>query len=120
VYFSNTALNTLSSDVIFGSSIDHLDGVVNWSVFDDPPLTAHIPEIGYNGVCSYFNNKDTPVAYQNRSSERMAEFLVKSAVPLDFLECVVVENEGMAGKIRAMMDKAEKWLPVHVKPGCYF
>jgi hypothetical protein len=119
-YFSNIALNRRDSDLIIESDPRLLEQVVNWSVFDDSPRAGHIPEVGYEGVCSYFSDRDTPVAYQKRKSERMAEFLVHGAVPLDLFECIVVHDNKIAAAVTAMLKEGGITIPVYVKPGCYF
>lgn len=120
IYFSNVALNSMALDIELDSDPKRLESVVNWSVFDESPRTAFVPEVGYEGVCSWFHSRDTPVRHQNRSKERMAEFLVRRAVPLDVFECVVVHNTTAAGQVEAMIARSGAHLPVIVKRGCYF
>ena len=61
---------------------------IAWSLFDDAPYTAQIPEIGYLGVCKWQHDRDNPVAHQQRSKERMAEFLVKDHLSMDEVSCI--------------------------------
>jgi hypothetical protein len=119
-YFSNIALNTLSSEIKLGSSEDAIEDIVKWSLFDESPKVAHIPEIGYEGVCSYFHNRDTPVEHQNRRKERMAEFLVRQSVPMDLIECIVVHNTDIEAAVKEMVESSRYDIPVYVKPGCFF
>jgi hypothetical protein len=120
VFFSNVALNSMALDIVLDNDPDNLESVVRWSVFDESPRTATIPEIGYEGVCSWFHSRATPVAHQNRSKERMAEFLVREAVPLDAFECVIVHNAATAARVESMIAASEIFLPVIVKRSCYF
>jgi hypothetical protein len=119
-FFSNVALNSLASDVILESNPDRLEDVVNWALFDEEPLTAKIPEIGYGGVCSWFHDRAAPIEHQNRKRQRMAEFLVRDAVPLSVFECVVVNNAPVATAVEAMLNEHGVELPVLTKPWCYF
>jgi hypothetical protein len=118
--FSNLALNTQVPLPSITANIAELDGLVDWNVFDEIPMTASIPEIGYEGVCAYFRNQDSPQYRQNRSQKRMAEFLVKGAVPLSLVTCVVVKTEQMHQKLQRLMDASNWDIPIHTKPSCYF
>jgi ssDNA thymidine ADP-ribosyltransferase, DarT len=119
-YFSNIALNSLDSEIVFGNTLGELKDGVIWSLFDDPPMTSHIPEIGYGGVCQYFHNRDTPAAQQNRSRHRMAEFLVRERLPLNLVQCIVVQNENIADHVRGVLAANDWEIPVLVKQGCFF
>ncbi len=119
-YFSSVALNSLDADVVLESAADMLADTVNWFLFDEAPITAKIPEIGYAGVCAYFRDRAMPLAHQNRSQERMAEFLVRDGLPLHLVECIVVQNENIAGEVRAMLINHDWDIPVYVKQGCFF
>lgn len=119
-FFSNVALNSHASDIELESDPGKLETVVNWPLFDEEPLVAAIPEIGYSGVCAYFHDRATPVEHQNRKKERMAEFLVRDAVPLSIFECVVVSNSNAATAVGAMLDAHDVELPVLVNRGCYY
>jgi hypothetical protein len=119
-YFSNVALNSLALDIELEDDPARLEAVVKWSVFDESPRTASIPEIGYDGVCSWFHSRDTPVEHQNRSKERMAEFLIRNSVPLDAFECVIVHNPSAASQVGSMMASSGVQLPVYIKRSCYF
>jgi len=98
----------------------NLETHVAWSMFDDPPFKAQITEIGYGGVCEYFASRASPQKYQNRSQQRMAEFLVKDAVPLSLVTCIVAKDEKMKQHLHPMMDASHWDIPILVKPGCYF
>ena len=118
--FSDLALNKVAPMPALETNLANLETHIAWSMFDDPPFKAQIPEIGYGGVCEYFANRASPQRYQNRSSQRMAEFLIKFSVPLSLVTCVIVRDQEMKQILQPIMD-ASRWnIPVFVKPGCYF
>ncbi len=79
-YFTNVSCNTLSVKPSYNNNLDNIEKHIDWTLFDENPIVAQIPEIGYAGVTGYFGNKDTD-RYRNRDSQRMAEFLVKAGYP---------------------------------------
>jgi hypothetical protein len=83
-------------------------------------MTSHIPEIGYGGVCQYFDDKAQPAARQNRSRHRMAEFLVQERLPLSLVERIVVQNENVANHVRDVLAANDWDITVLVKQGCFF
>jgi hypothetical protein len=118
--FSNFPLNSEVPPPILNDNLDDLEKHVFWDVFDEFPYGANIPEIGYNGVCRYFQNAESPPPRQLRSQKRMAEFLVQGAVPLGLVTCVVANNIAMRDRLQQVMD-ASRWnIPIYVKSGCYF
>jgi hypothetical protein len=119
-YFSNIALNSLDYEIVFGNTAGELKDGVIWSLFDDSPMTSHIPEIGYGGVCQYFHDRANPAAQQNRSRHRMAEFLVHERLPLSLVECIVVQNENVANHVRDVLAANDWDITVLVKQGCFF
>lgn len=119
-YFSNIALNSLDSEIVFGNTSEELAEIVIWSLFDDAPMASQISEIGYAGVCQYFLDRATPAAYQNRSRHRMAEFLVRERLPLNLVECIVVQNENTADHVRDCLAAYQWDIPVYIKQGCFF
>lgn len=118
--FSNLALNTNAPFPLIACDIDELEKHIDWAVFDDQPVCGKISEIGYGGVCPYFLNKEEPLAYQNRSEKRMAEFLVKDAVPLSMVRCIIAKTPAMQQSLQAVMDESDWDIPIYTKPGCYF
>ena len=117
--FSDYPLNSMAPLPTLSADIGQLETHVHWSVFDDYPLKAGIPEIGYDGVCQFFHNKFPPAKYQLRKQQRMAEFLVKDAVPLQQVTCIVVPSDGMKRTIQAHIDASGWGIPVLEKPGCF-
>lgn len=92
---------------------------INWSMFDEDPLASSIREIGYGGSCQYFHSRATPERYQLRKPIRMAEFLVRTAVPLNLFACLVTPNEQRRVLIQQQVNEAGYQLPVFSKPGCF-
>lgn len=117
--FSNFPLNSEVPRPILNSNLDELETHVFWDVFDEFPHSANIPEIGYNGVCSYFHNTDAPER-QLRRQKRMAEFLVRDAVPLSLVKCVVANNLALRDRLQRVMDVSGYNIPIYVNAGCYF
>lgn len=118
--FSNYALNSRAPMPVIERNIANLEAHVFWDVFDDHPMTGLIPEVGYNGVCKYFKDSANPIKYQNRSSKRMAEFLIKESVPINLACCIIAKTDEMGQKARTMIDASNVDIPVYVKPRCYF
>lgn len=118
--FSNLALNTAAPMPTLDTDLANLPDHVAWSVFDDPPYKAQISEIGYEGVCEYFASRPTPQKYQIRSKQRMAEFLIKDAVPLSLVACIVVKDATLRQNLQPIMESSRWDIPILVKPGCYF
>lgn len=117
--FSDIALNANAPIPTVEQDLGRLEQHVNWSVFDDPPLKAAINELNYPGVCRYF--KDAAVqGRMNRSKQRMAEFLVRSEVPLHALDCIVVKSDNMKDTLQPAIDASGFALPIYVKRDCYW
>lgn len=120
IYFSDTAMNCAYREVNVSSNIEDLEDLINWSVFDDHPIKAAIPEIGYEGVCFYFKSTASNPLYAERSSQRMAEFLVYQAIPISLLKCIIVINEDAKNVTLAALRNAGIDATVYVKPECFF
>ncbi|MEP7457514.1 DarT ssDNA thymidine ADP-ribosyltransferase family protein [Phyllobacterium sp. SB3] len=120
IWFSDIACNSLAPPPVFGSDVTKIEQHLEWSLFDDGAYSAHIPEIGYQGVTRYFADRDDPPRYANRSRKRMAEFLVRDAIPLTMFDCIIVKNDWIKSEVERMMAPTEISLPVYVKSGCYF
>ncbi|WP_320199522.1 DarT ssDNA thymidine ADP-ribosyltransferase family protein [Agrobacterium sp. rho-13.3] len=118
--FSDYALNSQAPLPSIETDLDKLEAHVHWNVFDDTPYIASIPEIGYAGVCRWFQNAATPPTRQLRSQKRMAEFLVKRSVPLNLACCLVAKSSSIGDNVSQMM-AASRWnIPIITKRGCYF
>lgn len=99
---------------------NELENHVSWKLFDDLPLVAQIPEIGYQGVCKWQQDRDEPVEHQQRSKRRMAEFLVKEHLRMDEVLCIVLKNSLHEQAVKTWVSDSGMNIPVLVKPGCYF
>lgn len=117
--FSSSALNTSAPLPLIERNLDKLDVLINWQVFEDFPKKAMINEIGYTGVCQYCNDR-TEVRWMQRKPQRMAEFLVYDALPLDYIDCIIVKTDAMNLKLKALMDASDWNIPIYTKRGCYF
>jgi hypothetical protein len=117
--FSDYALNTLAPLPTLESDIGQLGTHVHWGMFDDYPLAGGVTEIGYDGACKYFFSKFPPAKYKLRKSERMAEFLVKDAVSLQQVTCILVPSDGMKAIIQAQVNASVWDIPIYTKPGCF-
>lgn len=93
---------------------------IDWSLFDEPPVTGAIREIGYSGVCQWQHDRDAPVAHQQRSKKRMAEFMVKDHMRMDEVSCIVLKAQAHRAEVKSWIDASGLNIPVLVKPGCYF
>lgn len=118
--FSNFALNSMAPIPAVECDIGKLNEHVYWDLFDESPKVADISEIGYEGVCKYFASVASPPERQNRSQKRMAEFLVKDAVPLSYVTCIIAKTPEMQQNLRQMMAVSRWNIPIYAKPGCYF
>lgn len=118
--YSDFALNSQAPIPSVETDLAKLENHVHWDVFDEAPIRGRVSEIGYEGVCQYFNNRDIPEKYQLRKQKRMAEFLVREAVPLHQIVCIIAKSETVKHKLRGMMNSSKWEIPVYVKPGCYF
>lgn len=119
-WFSDTACNSQSPPPRFEADVAKIETHVDWSLFDDGSYAAGIPEIGYTGVTRYFANRDDPPRYQDRARKRMAEFLVRDAIPLSMFDCIITKTDWIKAQVESMMHAAGVDLPVLVKRGCYF
>lgn len=117
--FSNYALNSTVPEPVIVRDRNLLETHIDWSMFDEDPLAGSIPEIGYGGSCRYFNSRDTPERYQRRKPIRMAEFLVRTALPLQLVTCVVTPNEQRKTLVQQMILASDYQIPVLSKPGCF-
>lgn len=118
--FSNLALNTNAPLPQLECDLRNLEDHIDWSVFDEGPTTARIPQLGYDGVCSYFANYASPDRWQNRSQKRMAEFLVKDAVPLTAVSCIIAKTPAMQQSLQSIVDASDWDIPVYANRGCFF
>lgn len=118
-WFTEIACNSAIRPVYVNDRARLMDHV-EWPLFDDSPYVAQIPEIGYLGVCQWQHDRDEPVAHQQRSKKRMAEFLVRDHLRMDEVSCIVLKSDQHEAEVRSWVDAARADIPVLVKPKCYF
>lgn len=118
--FSDYALNSRAPLPTIETDLTKLEDHVHWNVFEEAPMVAAIPEIGYAGVCKFFKNMATPPERMTRSSKRMAEFLVQGSVPLDKIMCIVVKTDAMRATLEGMMAASAWNIPILTKRGCFY
>lgn len=117
-FYSNYALNSQALSPEIFNDFSCIEDNINWKVFDETPIVARIPEIGYSGVCQYFSS-NTNIKYQTRKETRMAEFLVYSKLPWDLVECIILPNDHNLSYIQNIICLHKKTTPVYVKAGCF-
>lgn len=61
--YSNYALNATVPIPVVVNDISLLETHIDWSLFDEYPITASIPEIGYRGCCKFFRKKHILVTH---------------------------------------------------------
>ncbi len=117
-WFTDQACNSAITPR-YENDMSKLEQHIAWPLFDELPKMAIMPEIGYDGVCQYQQDRDAP-PYQQRSKMRMAEFLVKDHLRMDELSCIVLKSDGHRVEVEDWVNQADLNIPVLVKPGCYF
>jgi hypothetical protein len=60
-WFTDIACNSAIPPA-YESDLGRLAHHVTWSLFDDSPYKAQIPEVGYQGVCRWQHDRDEPIA----------------------------------------------------------
>lgn len=118
--FSDYALNSNAPLPSIETDLSKLEDHVHWVVFDEAHDKAGIPEIGYPGVNSWFHSMVSPAHRMSRSPKRMAEFLVYGAVPLAFIDCIIVKTDAMRDKLQTTMDASVWNIRIYTKRGCFF
>lgn len=118
-WFSDVACNTMAPQPHYLNDITQIENHIEWRFFEEEPKKAYIPEIGYNGVCKWFHDRDDGV-HNNRASHRGAEFMVKDALPMNLVDCIVVNNNDIKNQIETWMQASNFDISVYVNTGCYF
>jgi hypothetical protein len=116
--YSDSALNSNALLPTIINDLSAIENHVHWKMFDEHPLTAAIPEIGYAGVCKWFHSRMTPQHLQ-RKERRMAEFLVRDSLSLEFVECIVTPNAQRTSFLQQQMDSSRWSIPIYDKAGCF-
>lgn len=118
-WFTNIACNS-GITPLFENDLSKIESNVNWSLFDADPKMGKIEEIGYRGVCKYCTDSDLDPAWQNRTKQRMAEFLVKGAFSMSLVDCVILKHDGRKADVEEWIERANLDIPTFVKKRCYF
>ena len=117
--YSNYALNSQAPMPVVTGNFASLEQHVLWSLFDEAPMTAQIPEIGYGGVCCYFQSRDIPAHHQRRSPARMAELLVRNAIPMSLVAAIVTPTEHVRVDVARLAARHGYQGVVVCKPACF-
>ncbi len=118
--FTNVACNSQAPAPEYENDLSKLSNHIDWSLFDEVPKTATIDEIDYSGVGRYFRDFDSPERYNNRSTKRMAEFMVRDIFPVELLDCIVTKKKSIKSEIESWIRSENLNLSVYQKTGCYF
>jgi hypothetical protein len=92
------------------SDLTKLDSVVAWDLLTEAPTL--------DGYCMYF--KDMQPKRPDRRERRMAEFLVKSSVPLSAMTRLGVMNSERQSQAQRILNQTATPLHVTVMPDWYF
>lgn len=112
---SNTACNNFAFAVF--DTIHQAN--INWNLFNQDPYKASIPNVGYDGACQYFQDRDSE-PYQNRRAVRGAEFLIADQVNVNHIDFLVVKNDTICTALRQKLANYSLQIPVYVEPDCYY
>jgi len=81
-------------------------------------LLTESPEL--DGFCKYFQNRPSVDGYVDRMERRLAEFLVKTSIPIECITRIGVTDEAVAEKVRAILTETSVKLEVEVMRDWYF
>ena len=93
------------------TSLEGLNSVA-WDLITEAPTL--------DGYCKYFFDVPYKVRYVDRMEKRMAEFLVKSHVPLDAIIRIGVLSNAQREVVRQIVSKYNLAIPVATIPTWYF
>lgn len=113
VLISNRACNTYGYET--GESLDLID----WGLFNEAPYTSAIPELEYNGVCKFFQDRDSE-RYAERKTKRMAECLIKDKVLIKNIDAIIVKNKESYDLVSSLVKEYSFKGMVLLKPTCYY
>lgn len=119
-YFTDVPCNTMAPAPRYSDDITQLPTLVNWAAFNEMPFKGVINEITYSGACKYFKNDLSVPHRQNRAKHRMAEFMVKDQIPLQYIDCLVTKTVQIKSLLEGMIRNSGIDIPVHCKPDCYY
>lgn len=116
--FSDAALNSQNKGATVSSVKSDLATHVEWKHFDDAPMVAQIPEIGYKGVCQYFG-ASVEAGREQRPQKRMAELLVQASVPMAMAKAIVLPSPASCATAQALALKYNFPGRVINNPNCF-
>ena len=93
---------------------------IDWALFDDNSKMGKIPEIGYEGVCMYQQDRDQPVEHQMRGKKRMAEFMIKDYLQMSEVCCIILKDQSHLPEVQGWIDASGLQISVYQKPNCFF
>jgi hypothetical protein len=93
------------------TSLEGLNSIA-WDLITEAPLL--------DGYCKYFFDVPSNVRYVDRMEKRMAEFLVKSHVPLAAIIRIGVSSNAQQAVVRQIVSKHNLAIPVETVPSWYF
>jgi len=116
--YSDFAVNSHAPAPAIVNDISVIENHIDWTLFDEAPIVARIPEIGYEGSCKYFFQQSHP-RYALRQRVRMAEFLIRDSVPLG-LACAIVCPSAQSGEeAETLLSHFQVDVPVIVRQECF-
>lgn len=114
VLYSNRACNS------FGYETNNSPNFIDWEMFNESPYSAIVNELGYKGVCKYFQDRDTDEKYNERKTKRMAECLIKDYVSLNDIDAIVVRDNHSLYHVEGLARTYKFKGMVLSKPNCYY
>jgi hypothetical protein len=85
---------------------------IAWELITEPPQL--------DGFCKYWNNDPLKQHYVDRMEKRMAEFLVKTSVPISAINRIGVINNAKQQEVIQIVASYDLDIPVIVMPSWYF
>ena len=94
------------------TDVSEIPNRVAWDLICDSPRL--------DGYCKYFQNRPAVDAHVDRMEKRMAEFLVKTSIPLAAMTRIGVVNAEKAAVVSAILDQYNLAVAVDILPDWYF
>ncbi|MHB8849003.1 MAG: type II toxin-antitoxin system toxin DNA ADP-ribosyl transferase DarT [Burkholderiales bacterium] len=93
------------------TNLAHLDQIA-WDLITEPPQM--------DGFCRYWQNDHSKQHYVDRMEKRMAEFLVKTSVPINAINRIGVIDRSKQDEVIRIVNRYNLNIPVVVMPDWYF
>ena len=93
------------------TDLGHINAVA-WDLITEQPQL--------DGFCKYWQSNPSNQRYVDRMEKRMAEFLVRSTVPLNAISKIGVVNSQRKIEVEAIIEGFALGIPVVVMPNWYF